>query len=177
MQIRAELAVSMKLKKELNGKDREDILNTKNALYSYIFTPQVRNKEICKGVVWVIIYVLLTLYPMIIMWLFWDSWEINCIRKLNEWLLVYCVLIGIHAATTISYVIMWKCAKDPTLQVTRIRVFFHVWVYLFEAGWLIYGNTFIYSDKMKNCTNDHLHLDLNIVRDYSADVSDLRTCV
>ena len=38
------------------------------------------------------------------------------------------------------------------MQLTRIQVFFHFWVVLFEAAWFIYGNTFIYKDETIECT-------------------------
>ena len=33
-------------------------------------------------------------------------------------------------------------------------MFFGFWVYLADAIWLIYGNTFIYADEIKNCDDD-----------------------
>lgn len=30
-------------------------------------------------------------------------------------------------------------------------MFFGVWVFLAEAAWIIYGNTFIYSDEIRDC--------------------------
>ena len=33
----------------------------------------------------------------------------------------------------------------------KMELFFGMWVFVIETGWLIYGNTFIYTDKIKDC--------------------------
>ena len=48
-------------------------------------------------------------------------------------------------------------------------MFFGGWVFLVEAGWIIYGNTFIYSNEIKNCDATSL-----IELGRSDDVSSLR---
>ena len=32
-----------------------------------------------------------------------------------------------------------------------MELFFGMWVFIIETGWLIYGNTFIYTTKIKDC--------------------------
>ena len=33
----------------------------------------------------------------------------------------------------------------------KMELFFGMWVFIVEVGWLIYGNTFIYDDEIKDC--------------------------
>ena len=73
---------------------------------------------------------------------------------MNLWLVVYNAAMLVHAVIHLSYTIIWIKAKDPTMQLTRIRIFFHMWIYLLEAVWFIYGNTFIYSDDIKACEDN-----------------------
>ena len=77
--------------------------------------------------------------------IFWENWNVDCIRKLNVWLLVYLSLQGGHTVRTIILIGIWKKAKDPPYQQIKMEVFFGVWLFLAEAAWIIYGNTFIYS--------------------------------
>ena len=49
---------------------------------------------------------------------------------------------------------IWRRAKEPALMQIKLELFFGMWVFVAEAGWLIYGNTFIYTDKIKNCDVD-----------------------
>ena len=64
----------------------------------------------------------------------------------------------VHAVVNFTYMCIWRRAKDPTMQLTRIQVFFHFWVVLFEAVWFIYGNTFIYKDETIECTNQEFEV-------------------
>ena len=36
----------------------------------------------------------------------------------------------------------------------KLEIFFGAWLFIVEACWLIYGNTFIYDDAIKNCSAD-----------------------
>ena len=49
---------------------------------------------------------------------------------------------------TIILIGIWKKAKDPPYQQIKMEVFFGVWLFLAEAAWIIYGNTFIYSEEI-----------------------------
>lgn len=40
---------------------------------------------------------------------------------------------------------------DPATQQIKLELFFGAWVFAVETGWLIYGNTFIYEDDIKDC--------------------------
>mmetsp|Transcript_17226 Transcript_17226/g.21753 ORF Transcript_17226/g.21753 Transcript_17226/m.21753 type:complete len:110 (-) Transcript_17226:449-778(-) len=52
---------------------------------------------------------------------------------------------------SISIIAIWHKAKDPTVQQLKVEIFFGAWVFLAEACWIIYGNSFIYDDEYKNC--------------------------
>jgi len=77
--------------------------------------------------------------------MFWDAWTVECVEKLCVWLMVYNILQGAHILRTLTIIYLWGKAKDPSYQQIKVEVFYGIWVFLFEAGWLIYGNTFIYS--------------------------------
>ena len=104
---------------------------------------------------WTLVYLCITVFLCFTIALWWNAWHVKCIRKLNEWLVVHTCQMLVHVFVHLAYSIIWIKAKDPTYQLTRIRVFFHVWVYLFEAAWLIYGNTFVYSSEMRECGEDN----------------------
>ena len=89
---------------------------------------------------------LLTLYVAGLVWTFWQAWSIHCIRQLNEWLLVHLVIEVLHTISNVCGLVIWGCARDPSLAETRLSAFFKIFIYLVEAAWVIYGNTFIYSD-------------------------------
>lgn len=47
-----------------------------------------------------------------------------------------------------AIIIIWRDAKDPMIQQLKVEVFFGLWLFVMEAVWIIYGNTFIYSDEI-----------------------------
>ena len=51
-----------------------------------------------------------------------------------------CILIAI-----------WRRAKEPSIMQIKLELFFGMWIFIAEAGWIIYGNTFIYTEQIKNC--------------------------
>ena len=59
--------------------------------------------------------------------------------------MVYMCIQGAHLLRTLTIIYLWYKAKDPSYQQIKVEVFYGIWVFLAEAGWLIYGNTFIYS--------------------------------
>ena len=63
-----------------------------------------------------------------------------------------------HTLARVIAISNWLCANDPEIGETRLNVFFKSWVYLFEAIWVIYGSTFIYSDSVSNC-HETAHLE------------------
>ena len=111
----------------------------------------MRCRQTIKAGVWTLVYAGITIFLSVILAIWWNAWRVKCIRVLNKWLLVHNVLMFIHALVHFAYCFIWIWAKDPTIWLTRFRVFFHFWVYLFEAGWIIYGSTFIYSEEIKEC--------------------------
>ena len=48
----------------------------------------------------------------------------------------------------------------------KIELFYGIWLFVLEAGWIIYGNTFIYTEESKDCNGEFVHrwakLDLNV---------------
>lgn len=96
-------------------------------------------------------HMLLTLYMGTLVWVFWQSWTVDCIKQLNVWLVVYCLNESLHTLTRVVAMCIWGCANDPELAETRLTIFFKIWVYVFEAIWVIYGSTFIYSDEVSTC--------------------------
>ena len=58
---------------------------------------------------------------------------------------------------TFAIICAWKSAKDPSYTQVKIELFYGIWVFLLEAVWLIYGNTFIYNDTIKDCNTSFQH--------------------
>ena len=118
-----------------------------------MFSNKIRRKQACRSAGMAILHSLTCLYLVWTLMFYWEVFEaISCITQLFEWLMVYAFIMLVHALVYFTKVSIWRRAKDPMMQLTRIRVFFHFWVILFEAVWFIYGNTFIYSDETKDCT-------------------------
>lgn len=46
---------------------------------------------------------------------------------------------------------IWRKAKEPAIMQIKLELFYGAWVFIAETCWLVYGNTFIYTDKIKNC--------------------------
>ena len=84
---------------------------------------------------------------------FWDTkaWTVDCVRTLNIWLLGYMILEALHAIRTIAIVFIWYNKPDPGMAQIKIEVFYGFWVFIAEAAWIVYGNTFIYTDEIKEC--------------------------
>jgi hypothetical protein len=64
---------------------------------------------------------------------------------------VYEILQGLHVLRTLAVVFIWKKAKDPATSQIKLEIFYGVWLFMVEAAWLIYGNTFIYHDHTEDC--------------------------
>ena len=110
-----------------------------------IYDEETRKKRIKTLFIWLFVTSCVAAYILFLLIIFWDNWNVDCIRKLNVWLLVYLSLQGGHTVRTIILIGIWKKAKDPPYQQIKMEVFFGVWLFLAEAAWIIYGNTFIYS--------------------------------
>ena len=103
---------------------------------------------------WAIVNTSLCSYILAMVIIFWDqsAWERKpCVKKLDVWLIVYLCLQALHMIRTCFVMLAWWKAKDPSVIQLKIELFFGVWVFLMEAGWIIYGNSFIYTDEMVNC--------------------------
>lgn len=100
-----------------------------------------------------IINLCISIYITILMYLFWgaNEWHIECVKTLNIWLLVYLILEGLHLIRSAIVIVIWLRARDPSLAQIKVELFYGVWIYAVEFGWLIYGNTFIYTDEFEHC--------------------------
>ena len=119
-----------------------------------VFPRARRNNKLKWYLAWLLVNTILCAYISVLLFLFWDAkqWARDpCVRTLNLWLLVYLFLQGLHTLRTIGVMLVWHKAKDPSVQQLKIELFFGVWVFIAEASWIIYGNTFIYSDEIENC--------------------------
>jgi len=45
----------------------------------------------------------------------------------------------------------WLFANDPAIAEGKIFIFIRFWLFLFEAAWILYGSTFVFSDEFANC--------------------------
>ena len=46
---------------------------------------------------------------------------------------------------------IWRRAKDPSVAQLKFELLFGIWVFLVEACWILYGNSFIYDTEIKQC--------------------------
>ena len=100
---------------------------------------------------WLTVNIVLCVYLTLLNIAFWQFWTVQCIRQLSVWLLVYNVLQGLQIVRTSACLAIWDHAEDPSLSQIKLEVFYGIWVFLAEAVWLIYGNTFIYDSEIANC--------------------------
>ena len=77
-----------------------------------------------------------------------------CVKQMNQWLYGYLALGLLHTIRTVLILHAWHKKPDPSLSQLKIEVYYGAWVFLLETGWLIYGNTFIYEDEIRNCHRD-----------------------
>ena len=94
------------------------------------------------------IHSLLILYITALIWAFWDSWAVNCIRRLNIWLSIYLVIELAHLCERWATACSWLSANDPKLAESKLFIYGRLWLYLIESAWVLYGSTFIYSDEI-----------------------------
>lgn len=120
-----------------------------------MFPPEVRQKKCCRFLLWAMINVSICAYISTLITVFWYQWKIPCIRQLSIWL---CGIFFIHIAHIIRRVILacfWKYSSDPTLHQVQLDLIFFCLIFLPEIGWYIYGNNFIYSQKIIDCRDDN----------------------
>ena len=118
------------------------------------YSKSQRMSKIKYYALWGLVNLSLCIYIFGVIFVFWDAWKVDCIEQLSVWLVVYEVLQGAHLVRTIAIIIFWKKAVDPSYAQIKLELFFGAWIFLCEAGWLIYGNTFIYSSEIHDCDDD-----------------------
>jgi hypothetical protein len=92
-------------------------------------------------------------YISFLLGFFWKQWTTKCIRELSIWLAVYEVIVFLQLVRSLFLRRMWKIARDPALIQAQVNCCFSL-VLLFEIGWCIYGNTFIYTSGSEYCTGN-----------------------
>ena len=127
-------------------------MHERGELYE-IFSAERRSKQFKWYLSWGIVNVVLMAYIIFLVSIFWDetAWYIPCVKRMNVWLVVYLVLQCIHLVRTVMIMIIWKCARDPSVQQIKVELLLGVWVFLAEACWIIYGNTFVFDEETQTC--------------------------
>ena len=105
-------------------------------------------------IIWFLLNVILVTYVSIVNYKFELALKLDCARKLMVWLAFYNTIATLHLIRTLTLVCIWCCANDPAMSHIKLEVFYGVWVFLFEIAWLVYGNTFIYDDKIQDCDDE-----------------------
>ena len=113
-----------------------------------MYPTHLRNSKMRCKAIHSAIHMILAIYIFCLLYTFWTSWKVNCIRKLNVWLSIYFILEVLQITVILVTVCAWKCANDPNMASTRLYVFGTFWLYIFEAAWVIYGSTFIYKEEI-----------------------------
>ena len=116
-----------------------------------IFYAEYRRKMKCERSLQFVFHLMLTILISTLLWVFWRLWEIDCIKDLNAWLEVFCILESIITVVRLVQVLVWAYAEDPLFVETVIMVFIEIWVYLIEAAYVVHGSTFIYSEEIYYC--------------------------
>ena len=119
-----------------------------------MFPRERRNKKIKWFVAWGIVNAILCTYIMALLFIFWDAktWAKDpCVKQLNLWLLVYCFVQGLHEIRSIAVIYIWHKANDPAVAQLKLELIYGGWVFILEACWIIYGNTFIYTEESQQC--------------------------
>jgi len=136
----------------MEGQEREQGFLISNSDIQDVFYPKhLRHREIRIRVCHILVHMSLVSYISLLILAFWDSWRIDCIRQLNEWLSTYLVLEILHLVERIVSLCLWLRSEDPYLQEARTYIFGRIWINLVEAAWIIYGSSFIYSQELKEC--------------------------
>ena len=127
------------------------VANRKQDLRAELYPPLVRSKQIRMRICVILGHALLMIYIGALIAIFWESWRIDCIRKLNVWLSVYFFIELLHCLERLASLFSWGFANDPSLADVRLYIFLRLWLYLLEASWIIYGSSFIYEVEMDEC--------------------------
>ena len=126
-------------------------LTSENGYLEEMFPWKMRVNKARWYAVWGLVNALLLAYCVVVTGKFWSDWQISCIKELDLWLLIYVIITALHLVRTIAIIFVLLKAKDPATSTIKMEAYFGVWVFLFEVVWLIYGNSFIYTDDVKNC--------------------------
>ena len=85
-------------------------------------------------------------------------------RTINVWLCGYAMIEAAQFLRTVVIIMIWMRARDPSHTQLKLELFYGLWVFIVEAGWLIYGNTFVYSDTIKECDYENEKYDVQTER-------------
>ena len=155
---------------QLGGNGEFGALSPNNLELSEIFPRKIRKKRICYYLIWLAINVLLIAYIVILLGIFNGSWKLDCVHRLMVWLSVYNLIASLQLIRTFAIILVWHKAKDPAQVQLKIELFYGVWLFLAEASLIIYGNTFIYDEEIKDCNEafrfkwGNQDLDTNMLR-------------
>ena len=97
----------------------------------------------------------LTGYMCLLLFNFWESWKVHCIRQLNVWLLCYTLIEVLQIGRTVVKIYIWRKKRDPPGQQIKVEIFFGIWLFMLEVAWQIYGNTFIYEEEIQDCKAEY----------------------
>ena len=127
------------------------VIFTHKDLKLQLYPQKLRKRMACRRMIAVVVHILLTTYISILLWAFWRSWAIDCIRQLNEWLSIYFFVEVLHLIERTASVCTWLYANEPTIAESRLFIMMRFWLFILEASWIIYGTSFIYDEEIENC--------------------------
>ena len=71
-------------------------ISSRSQLYNSIYPQRLRRSVACRRALRMTFHLLLILSMGTLLWIFWGSWSITCIKELNIWLSVYCAIEILH---------------------------------------------------------------------------------
>ena len=90
-------------------------LTHESAYLTTIYDERIRTRMQRYYLAWTLNNVILSIYIIILLCYFWHYFnKLQCIHRLEVWLLVYMVLQVLHLIRSIVIICIWKRAKDPT---------------------------------------------------------------
>ena len=93
-------------------------------------------------------------YVTFLLYFYYDSWDKHCVKEISIWMSVFLLILFLHMVRSTAIICLWVKSRDPALDQIKVELFYGSCVFLFEAGWCIYGSCFIYSEKMQRCKDD-----------------------
>lgn len=149
-----QIAYARKTTSDLKKHQQKGFFGTmisRRALYNEMYPWSLRKKKLRKKVVYFLYHLATTAYITMLVWAYWLSWDIECIRDLNVWLCVYLAFEFILFVCSIVELVLWLYARDPPLGETKLRLYLQYWVYISTAIWILYGSTFMFSAEIVDC--------------------------